>query len=256
MDSSRRWQRNSVVLEQARVNMWPAGEHHLGVHWMSGLEWNKAELNRRIAAGEFSAAQCLSRLTDGMPNFHGPINGPGRPTLATKWKQRVSGASAEDIDAHVAALREHVARQVAQRLGLLHDGDAATKKRGADDAARSAPTPAPKRARTQGGEAAATWACGLRIQGKPGDPTPSGHPLTTKIFVAKANSVQKNQQEQLARIKKGELSVDYALSCMRDGGPLRRNWGAAADAAVRQHIDALCKFLREIKEQARAGTYA
>ena len=68
--------------------------------------------------------------------------------------------------------------------------------------------------------------------------------------------MQKTQQEQLARIKKGELSVDYALSCMRDGGPLRRNWGAAADAAVRQHIDALCKFLREIKEQARAGTYA
>ena len=52
----------------ARLNLWPAGHHKLGVIWAKGVNWNKGEIDRHIAAGKYSAAQCLSRLTDGMPN--------------------------------------------------------------------------------------------------------------------------------------------------------------------------------------------
>jgi hypothetical protein len=52
----------------ARLNLWPAGHHKLGVIWAKGVNWNKGEIDRHIAAGKYSAAQCLSRLTEGMPN--------------------------------------------------------------------------------------------------------------------------------------------------------------------------------------------
>jgi hypothetical protein len=136
--TSRRWQHNNLVLAEARANMWPSGSHRLGVHWASGVRWNQGELDRRILAGEFSAAQCLSRLTDGMPNHEGPPNGPGRPTLTTKWRARLRGAPAEEIEAHVAALREHVARRVAQQLGLLPGRGDAQPALGAAAAAAAA----------------------------------------------------------------------------------------------------------------------
>ena len=265
---SRRWQRNDQVLRVAREHMWPAGAHHLGVHWASGLDLNKAELDRRIARGEFSAAQCLSRLTDGMPNYHGPPNGPQRPTLATKWRLHgVGGASPDDIDQHVAALREHVATQVAQHLGLLTSHarampiDSATssaKRKAADavDAHRDDECLAPPAAKQPRAETSSVWRCGLRISGQPGDAAPSlpGGVLSKQIFVAKSKSVRQNQQEQLARIKLGELSITYALLCMRVGGPLRRHWGAASDPAVERHIDELCTFLSELRKRAEEGT--
>jgi hypothetical protein len=121
---STRWQRNERVLAEARTNMWPAGHHHLGVSWASGLQWNTGEIDRQIAAGKYTAAQCLSRLMDGMPNHNwwtNPPNGPDGSTLATKWRASLA-APAEDIDQHVTALREHVAMQVARQLGLaVHD---------------------------------------------------------------------------------------------------------------------------------------
>ena len=91
------WQRNEQVLAAARTDMWPAGTHKLGVHFRNGVTWNCREIDRRIAAGEYTASQCLSRLTDGMPNHHGPDNGPGRLTLATKWKN-FGGFPAADVD--------------------------------------------------------------------------------------------------------------------------------------------------------------
>ena len=94
------WQRNEQVLAAARTDMWPAGTHKLGVHFRNGVAWNCGEIDRRIAAGEYTASQCLSRLTDGMPNHHGPDNGPGRPTLATKCKN--FGFPAADVDRQFA----------------------------------------------------------------------------------------------------------------------------------------------------------
>ena len=127
------WQQHKSVLDVARLNLWPAGNHELGVKWAKGVKWNKEEIDRRIAAGEYSAAQCLSRLTDGMPNHTGVPNGPGRPTLATKWLERVhkplcltQEEHAEEIKQHVAQLREHVALQVALQLGLCDEHGRAT----------------------------------------------------------------------------------------------------------------------------------
>ena len=127
------WQQHKSVLDVARLNLWPAGKHKLWVIWAKGVKWNKEEIDRRIAAGEYSAAQCLSRLTDGMPNHTGPPNGPGRPTLATKWLESVhkplcltQEEHAEEIKQHVAQLREHVALQVALQLGLCDEHGRAT----------------------------------------------------------------------------------------------------------------------------------
>lgn len=128
------WQQHKSVLDVARLNLWPAGNHKLGVKWANGVKWNKEEIDRHIAAGEYSAAQCLSRLTDGMPNHTGPPNGPhDRKTLATKWLERVhkplcltQEEHAEEIKQHVAQLREHVALQVALQLGLCDEHGRAT----------------------------------------------------------------------------------------------------------------------------------
>lgn len=231
--------------------------------WACGIEWNKAELDRRIACSEFTSAQCLSRLTNGMPNHYGPPNGPLRPTLADKWRLSVHGASAEEIERHVAELREHVAVQVAQQLGLLKSASASAKEAPSKKRTTAAlasvldeATPAAKRLRMEL-PAGSTWRCGLRITGQPGDPAPSmpGGTLSTKIFVVKAKAMRQNKQELVTRIQRGELSVNYALSCMRVGGPLRRYWAAASDTTVQHHIDGLCSFLRELKRQAEAGTY-
>jgi hypothetical protein len=112
---------------------WPAGHHKLGVIWAKGVNWNKGEIDRHIAAGKYSAAQCLSRLTDGMPNHTGAPNGPERPTLATKWLRSVhkplcltAEEHAEEIKQHVTQLREHVALQVALQLGLCDEHGRAT----------------------------------------------------------------------------------------------------------------------------------
>ena len=276
---SRRWQQNERVLAAARTDMWPRGYHKLGVHWASGLQWNKEEIDRRIAKGEYTAAQCLSRLTDGMPNHEGPPNGPGRPTLATKWRKVIS-ASREDIEQHVAALREHVAMQVAQQLGMLAipssnirdvgGGAAAASsvrnnnpKRPLDSSATQQPQ---KLARTDTASTASTAAtssgsdssvfmCGLRLTGRPGDPIPSGGRLSTQIFVKKSQSVRQNQQTQLSKLKAGELSIEYALYCMRMGGPLRRHWQAAQYPELARHIDELCKHLEDLRQRARDGSY-
>ena len=127
------WQQHKSVLDVARLNLWPAGYHKLGVIWAKGVNWNKGEIDRHIAAGKYSAAQCLSRLTDGMPNHTGAPNGPERPTLATKWLRSVhkplcltAEEHAEEIKQHVNQLREHVALQVALQLGLCDEHGRAT----------------------------------------------------------------------------------------------------------------------------------
>jgi hypothetical protein len=127
------WQQHKSVLDVARLNLWPAGHHKLGVIWAKGVNWNKGEIDRHIAAGKYSAAQCLSRLTDGMPNHTGAPNGPKRPTLATKWLRSVhkplcltAEEHAEEIKQHVTQLREHVALQVALQLGLCDEHGRAT----------------------------------------------------------------------------------------------------------------------------------
>jgi hypothetical protein len=127
------WQQHKSVLDVARLNLWPAGHHKLGVIWAKGVNWNKGEIDRHIAAGKYSAAQCLSRLTDGMPNHTGAPNGPERPTLATKWLRSVhkplcltAEEHAEEIKQHVTQLREHVALQVALQLGLCDEHGRAT----------------------------------------------------------------------------------------------------------------------------------
>ena len=272
---SRRWQRNERVLDAARTNLWPAGYHPLGVHWANGIQWNKDEIDRRIALGEYTAAQCLSRLTDGMPNHSGPPNGPGRPTLATKWRKNTS-AQPGDIEEHVAALREHVAVQVAQQLGLLpstsHDSslwddtEVATVQRdqaphhkrpldSTDEGPRKLARIAFKPASTAA-SSGSVFKCGLRLTGRPGDTIPGGGgQLTTKIFVSKSQSVRQNQQAQLSRLKTGELSIEYALFCMRVGGPLRRHWDAARHPEIRSHIDELCRFLERLRQAALDGSY-
>ena len=258
------WQRNERVLAAARTDMWPAGTHKLGVHYNNGVAWNCGEIDRRIAAGEYTASQCLSRLTDGMPNHHGPDNGPGRPTLATKWKN-AGLFPAADVDRHVDALREHVAIQVAQKIGLLQRG-ASHSPQGGDAASAS-----PERKRPRAGAAECTaapvsnkqaraasgseFSCGVRLTGRPGDPIPGGRVLSRQIFVTKTKSIHQNQQSQLSKIRAGELSIEYALLCMRDGGPLRRNWKAGSNPSVRRHIDELCAFLSDIKQRAMEGTY-
>ena len=127
------WQQHKSVLDVARLNLWPAGHHKLGMIWAKGVNWNKGEIDRHIAAGKYSAAQCLSRLTDGMPNHTGAPNGPERPTLATKWLRSVhkplcltAEEHAEEIKQHVTQLREHVALQVALQLGLCDEHGRAT----------------------------------------------------------------------------------------------------------------------------------
>jgi len=127
------WQQHERVLDVARLDLWPAGHHKLGVIWAKGVNWNKGEIDRHIAAGKYSAAQCLSRLTDGMPNHTGPPNGPDRKTLATKWLESVhkplcltAEEHAEEIKQHVNQLREHVALQVALQLGLCDEHGRAT----------------------------------------------------------------------------------------------------------------------------------
>ena len=107
-----------AALAAAALDPWPypAGKGHLGVTWKAGLERNKQELDKRIAEGQFTAAQGLQRMTDGMKNLSGPPNGFGRPTLAMKWKANAV-ASPAAIDAHVAALRAHLAAQIHTSAG-------------------------------------------------------------------------------------------------------------------------------------------
>ena len=98
------------VLESAREHWWPypQGAGHLGVQRSQSVHENIAELRRRIEVSkEFTAAQALHRMTDGMPNHDGPPNGPSsRPTLATKWKAGSAGHSkAAGVDAHVQELK-------------------------------------------------------------------------------------------------------------------------------------------------------
>ena len=117
-----------------------------------------------------------------MPNHHGPDNGPGRLALATKWKD--FGIPAADVDRHVDALREHVAIQVAQKIGLLQrsanhsaqGGDAASaspeRKRAQAGAAECTAAPVSnKQARAASGS---EFSCGVRLTGRPGDPIPGG----------------------------------------------------------------------------------
>jgi hypothetical protein len=117
------------VQAAVRASPWPfaKGEGHLGVKWRSGVEANRRELDRRIAAGEFTAVQALHRMTDGLTNLDGSVNGPARPTLRSKWgpgglaSVRCPQAV---VDAHVDALRAHLAARVAESLGGDGGGEA------------------------------------------------------------------------------------------------------------------------------------
>jgi len=65
---------------------------------------------------DYTAAQALHRMTEGMENLHSPPNGPGRPTLTTKWCARVKGVTPEAVKVHVEALRQHLAGMIEEEL--------------------------------------------------------------------------------------------------------------------------------------------
>ena len=236
---------------------YPKGQGHLGVKWSAGVEWNKQELSRRIAVGEFTAAQALHRMTDGAVNTDGTLNGPRRPTLASKWGPaglaRV-GAPKAVVDAHVDALKQHLISLIrvgppALASSTASAASAATKRKLSGDAAEQPVVKRPAApALGQDAAAAAVMLAGVG----------AGHP---KIFVAKANSVRANQQELFRRVRRprdaaaADCSVDHALHCMRADGPLRMHWKARADPAVGRHIDELCTWLRRLRERVRNGTF-
>lgn len=130
-----------AVMDEVRKNPWPyaSGNGHLNVHWACGVEGNKQRLSRcsasclpptcaahaplqgtdiafrlaAVAIGEYTPAEALHRMTDGMLNNSGPPNGPGRPTLTAKWCARFPP---EAVKEHVEALRQYLADLIEEEL--------------------------------------------------------------------------------------------------------------------------------------------
>ena len=81
-----------LVRAAVAADPWPfaPAPFELGVGWHGGALANVAEMRRRVAGGEYSAAQALHRLSHGQLNRNGApptTNGPppGRPTLVEVW---------------------------------------------------------------------------------------------------------------------------------------------------------------------------
>jgi len=70
-----------------------------------------------------------------------------------------------------------------------------------------------------------------------------------KIFVRKANTVPQNIKVLETRIMEGEVSIDFALWCMRPGGELRRDW----PHDMNDHISLLVDFLHVWRARILAG---
>ena len=112
-----------LVRAAVAADPWPfaPGRAELGVGWHSGAFANVAEMRRRIAGGEYSAAQALHRLshgqlnrTEALPTTNGPP--PGRPTLVEAWR-RLPGVQPGEVEAHVTELKAAMAVAVASELG-------------------------------------------------------------------------------------------------------------------------------------------
>lgn len=247
------------------ANPWPyrSGRGHLGVKWRSGVEANKLELDRRIAEGQYTAAQALHRMTVGAVNLDGTPNGPRRPTLAAKWGPgglASVGAPQPVVDAHVDQLKAHLVLRLREGSSRKRKHDTGTATAGStaviaesDEEERSLASRgggAAKKARTPTDDDPAAL---LMLDGNG-----AKHP---KIFVAKANTLLANQHELWRRVRRphkgapADCSIAHALYCMRQGGPLRRNWKAYSDAAVARHIDRLCLFLCRLRDSVRDGTF-
>ena len=113
-----------------RESPWPyaKGGGHLGVKWRNGAAWNKQELDRRIARGEFTAIEALNRMTPGAPNLDGVPNGPRRPTLAMKWGPGGLASVRQPqtvVDAHVDQLKTHLTMRFLESLASDASVDAA-----------------------------------------------------------------------------------------------------------------------------------
>ena len=109
-----------AALAAARESPWPypSGCGHLGVQWRNSVAVNQQILDAACRRGDFTAAQALHRMTDGMINRDGSINGPSpeqRPTLVTKWARSVRnpiGVDGLNVATHVRLLRQHLADSI------------------------------------------------------------------------------------------------------------------------------------------------
>lgn len=147
------------VLEAVRAAPWPypKGQGHLGVKWKNGAEANKRVLDTAIARGDFTAAEALHRMTEGMINADGTPNGPRRPTLAAKWGPGGLACvhqPAHVVTAHVEALRQHLADTVAGQLLAMPAAHAPVDLTTSDSDDDEVPLPPPRDSAVDSDEAA------------------------------------------------------------------------------------------------------
>ena len=162
----------AAVLREARASPWPfpKGRGHLHVKWRNGVERNKRVLSEVIGRGEFTAAEALHRMTEGMLNSDGTPNGPRRPTLAMKWGPGGMACvrqPAHIVDAHVHALRQHCADMVAAELSRRAAASSAAAvdlTADSDDDHDEKPPPRAALPDDYGGSDAASLALALRLQ--------------------------------------------------------------------------------------------
>ena len=160
-----------AVLRAVRASPWPfaKGEGHLHVKWKLGAEGNKRVLSEVIARGEFTAAQALHRMTDNMVNTDGTPNGPStRPTLASKWGPGGMACvrqPASVVNAHVEALRQHLADMVSAELTRQSAASAAAAvDLTADTDDEEPPRPPSQAVPSDRGDDAASLALARRLQ--------------------------------------------------------------------------------------------
>ena len=122
-----------MVRAAVAADPWPfaPGRAELGIQWRGGAPANVAEMRRRVAGGEYSAAQALHRLSHGQRNHtevphttNGPP--PGRPTLVEEWGC-LPGVQPAEVEAHVTELKAAMAEDVARQLGCLLSRDEALR---------------------------------------------------------------------------------------------------------------------------------